>query len=157
MTTNLLSSIDVFKGLENSELDSLKNSGKEILFPADTIIFKQGDVGDKLYLIVQGVVEIWKSEGQDIKGSRLARLKQGEIFGEMALFDKESRSASALTSLKETKMMVWEDKELTQLIHSQPTLGNKLLINFLKKMSYRLRIANDAIHTLLRSNQYIGL
>ena len=158
MAKNLLSSVDVFKELGGQELDLLEKSSKEILFPSDTIIFQQGDVGDKLYLIVEGFVEIWKSEGQEIKGSRLARLKQGEIFGEMALFDKEPRSASAITSLtKETKMFVWEETDLIRVLQANPELGVKVLINFLKKLSYRLRVANDAIHTLLRSNQYIGL
>ena len=158
MSKNLLSSVDVFRELSPSDLALLEKSAKEILFPTDTIIFQQGDVGDKMYLIAEGFVEIWKSEAQEIKGSRLARLKQGEIFGEMALFDKESRSASAITSLtNETKLLVWEEKDLNRLIQSHPEIGVKILVNFLKKISYRLRIANDAIHTLLRSNQYIGL
>jgi CRP-like cAMP-binding protein len=158
MAKSLLSSVDVFKELESSELEIIEKSAKEVFFPSDTTVFQQGDSGDKMYLIVEGFVEIWKSEGQEMKGSRLARLKQGEIFGEMALFDKEPRSASAITSLtKETKMLVWSDKDLNNLLQTHPQLGVKVLVNFLKKMSGRLRIANDAIHTLLRSNQYIGL
>ncbi len=154
----LLSTVDVFAGLEDHELEHLQRTSQMVSLPPDTIIFRQGDKGDKMYLVVQGIIEIWKSEGHDLKGSRLARLKQGEIFGEMALFDKDPRSATAITSIaKETKIWIWDEKDLIKVIHDHPQLGTKLLMNFMKKVSNRLRIANDAIHTLLRSNQYIGL
>ena len=155
---NLLSTVDVFMGLEDHELEHMQRTAQEVSLPSDTIIFRQGDKGDKMYLVIQGIIEIWKSEGHDLKGSRLARLKQGEIFGEMALFDKEPRSATAVTSIaRETKIWVWDEKDLIKLIQEHPQVGTKLLTNFLKKVSTRLRVANEAIHTLLRSNQYIGL
>lgn len=158
MVRELLSSAEVFKGLEDSELTLLEKASNEIIYPMDRTIFKEGDDGDEMFLIVQGVVEIWKREGKELKGSRLARLKQGEIFGEMALFDKEPRSATAVAAItKETKILVWSEKDLKKIIQTTPSLGNKILVNILKKISNRLRIANDAIHTLLRSNQYIGL
>ena len=155
---DLLSAVDVFYGLENHELEHLQRTAQEVSLPSDTIIFRQGDKGDKMYLVVQGIIEIWKSEGHDMKGSRLARLQQGEIFGEMALFDKEPRSATAIASIaRETKIWVWNENDLIKLIQEHPRMGTKLLLNFLKKISNRLRTANDSIHTLLRSNQYIGL
>lgn len=158
MAKSLLSSVDVFKGLENSEIDLLQKAAQEVIFPAEKIIFKEGENGDKIYLVVEGVVEIWKSEGNELKGSRLARLKPGEIFGEMALFDKEPRSATAVAAIaKETKIWMWQEKNLAQLTETNPNLAIKILTNVLMKISKRLRIANDAIHTLLRSNQYIGL
>ncbi len=158
MTKNPLVSVVVFQDLGSEELDIIKASSREVTVPQDTMIFKQGDPGDRMYLIVEGMVEIWKSEGHEVKGSRLARLKAGEVFGEMALFDKEPRSATAMTSLtKETKLLVWEERDLAQLVVRHPNLGVKLLMNFLKALSSRLRVANDAIHTLLRSNQFIGL
>ena len=158
MVKNLLASVKIFQDLEMEELELIRKSAKEMTFPEDTVIFEQGDAGNKMYLILEGVVEIWKSDGREIKGSRLARLKSGEVFGEMALFDKEPRSASTVTSpARETRMLVWEEKDLFEIVESRPTLGVKLFLNFLRAMSSRLRIANDAIHTLLRSNQYIGL
>lgn len=158
MNKNLLSSVEVLKGLDHSELEQLEKSAKEMICPEGKIIFKEGDNGDKMFLILDGVVQIWKSEGGELKGTRLARLKEGEIFGEMALFDKEPRSASAIATItKETKILVWEEKDIFGLIQTYPQLGVKILTNILKKVSNRLRVANDAIQTLLRSNQYIGL
>ncbi len=158
MSKYMLSSIDVFKGLDESELETMEKGAKEINYTMEKTIFKEGDPGDKMYMILDGVVEIWKSEGKEPKGSRLARLKTGEIFGEMALFDKEPRSATAIAAItKETKLLIWHEKDMDQIIQTTPRLGLKILTNIIKKVSTRLRVANDAIHTLLRSNQYIGL
>ena len=153
-----LSTIDVFANLEDHEMEHLHRISQEVSLPSDTIVFRQGDNGNKMYLVVQGIIEIWKAEGHDMKGTRLARLKQGEIFGEMALFDKEPRSATAIASIaRESKIWVWNESDLIHLIHEHPGIGTKLMLNFLKKISNRLRVANDSIHTLLRANQYIGL
>ena len=104
------------------------------------------------------MVEIWKSDGKEIKGSRLARLKEGDIFGEMALFDKQPRSASAYAALEKiTTILMWEEDALKDLFQNNPSLGNKVLQNILVKISSRLRAANETIHILLRANQYIGL
>lgn len=158
MANKLMASADVFKGLEFSELELLEKSAKEVIFPIDQIIFKENEKGDKMYLILEGVVDIWKSEGKELKGSRLARLKPGDIFGEMALFDHEPRSASAVAAIaKETKILEWSEKDIAKIIQEKPELGIKMLNNILKKISQRLRVANEAIHTLLRANQYIGL
>ena len=158
MSKNLLSDVDIFKGLDSPELDLLAKSAKKMAFAENKIIFKENEDGNKMYLILQGTVEIWKGEGEEIKGTRLARLKQGEIFGEMALFDNEPRSATAIASINhETKILCWNKKELSQVIQNNPKVGLKILTNVLQKVSHRLRIANEAIHTVLKSNQYIGL
>lgn len=158
MVNKLMASADVFKGLDNSELELFEKKAKEVILPIDQIIFKEKEKGDKMYLILEGAVDIWKSEGKELKGSRLARLKPGEIFGEMALFDHEPRSASAVAAIaKESKILEWSEKDIAKIVQEKPELGIKMLNNILKKISQRLRVANEAIHTLLRANQYIGL
>ena len=92
---DMLPATDVFKGLSPEELKLIGEHAQEIIFPANAVIFREGEPGDKMFLIAEGVVEIWKSDGKELRGSRLARLKENEIFGEMAIFDKQPRSASA--------------------------------------------------------------
>jgi CRP-like cAMP-binding protein len=158
MIMGLLSASEAFHGLDKGELETVQKIAKMTTYKTNDIIFKEGDNGDRMFLIVQGVVEIWKSEGKELKGSRLARLKEGEIFGEMALFDREPRSASALAMIdQESKILVWTSEDILRLVNDQPKLGIKILLNVLKKISNRLRNANDAIHILLRANQYVGL
>ena len=158
MSNYKLGSTDVFRGLDPEELKRVEERAQEMVYTANSVIFREGEAGDRMFLILDGVVEIWKSDGKELKGSRLARLKDNEIFGEMAIFDKEPRSASAYAVINnETRMLVWNEKDLNALIQEQPQMGLKILRNLLQKMSARLRVANDAIHTLLRANRYIGL
>ncbi len=158
MISNLLAQNAFFKGLDPAELDLFIEIAEEKTFANDEMIFKEGSKGDKMYLIISGTIEIWKSEDTQARGSRLARLREGEIFGEMALFDQGPRSATAVASLnKETKLIIWQDEKIAKLINVHPETGNKILNNILRKLSHRLRIANDAIHTLLRANQYVAI
>jgi len=153
-----LAAVDVFKGLGDKELKLLVECAQEAVYPLNKIIFREGEAGDKMYVIMEGIVEIWKSDGRELKGSRLARLKNNEIFGEMAIFDNEPRSATAYAVVNdETKILLWEGKDVTKLIEENPVLGVRLLFNILHKQNNRLRTANDAVHTLLRANRYIGM
>jgi CRP-like cAMP-binding protein len=158
MSNHKLGSTDVFKGLDPDELNIVEARAQEMIYGANSIVFREGEPGDRMFLIVDGVIEIWKSDGKELKGSRLARLKENEIFGEMAIFDKEPRSASAYAVINnQTRILVWSEKDLNDLIREHPEMGLKILTNMLQKMSNRLRVANEAIHTLLRANRYIGL
>ena len=153
-----IQSADVFLGLSPSELDIVEQKSVKRAFQRDEVIFREGETGDKMYLILKGVVEIWKSEGKAIKGSRLARLETGELFGEMSLFDKKPRSASAIASIdEETTLLIWDEETLDQLIQEHPRMANKIQNNIIKKISDRLRQADEAIHILLRSSQYTSL
>jgi CRP-like cAMP-binding protein len=153
-----LSKAGLFRGLEDSELALFAQLAEETVFPQGDIIFKEGDPGNEMFMVLHGVIEIWKSEGSELRGSRLTRLKDGDIFGEMALFDKEPRSATALAEItKETRVLAWRGPQIRQLLKDKPVLGVKLLSNILSKVSGRLRVADDTIHTLLRVHQYVSL
>lgn len=62
-------------------------------FEDGEVIFRKGDAGDCLYLIEKGGVEIWVEEGGDRR--ILGRLGLNEMFGEMAVFDRQPRMANA--------------------------------------------------------------
>ena len=56
-----LAGVDVFKGLDSLELRELEKCSREVAYPENKVIFREGEVGDKMFLILDGVVEIWKS------------------------------------------------------------------------------------------------
>lgn len=79
----------------STSLDTLPFTPKEtVAFDADEIIFRQGDAGDVLYLIYEGQAAVYQ-EDQGEK-SFLARFSRGDIFGEMALFTRRPRTATAV-------------------------------------------------------------
>jgi CRP/FNR family transcriptional regulator, cyclic AMP receptor protein len=74
-------------------------------FPAGTVIFRQGDDGDRAYVVESGEIEIARTEGTTRR--ILGVVKKGGIFGEMALIDNEKRMAEAV-ALSETTCFVVE-------------------------------------------------
>ncbi len=64
-------------------------------FSAGTVIFDEGDLGDEVYLVTEGAVEIRRGTRSD-NPRTLARLGKGDFFGELALFDSAPRMATVL-------------------------------------------------------------
>lgn len=108
-------------------------------FAAREIIFREGDVADVAYVIRQGAVEILKhGDSGEIK---LAELKEGEIFGEMGLFDPKSpRSATARTSA-DTVVDIIVEAELDEMIAQCPPR----LIPIIHSVFERLRQTNQRV------------
>lgn len=109
------------------------------------IIFKEGDIGESMYVIQDGTIHIIKkaASGEVI----IATLKSGEVFGEMALFDRLPRSASARAS-GEARVLSIDKKKLFSSINRDPTLVFKLL----DSMSQRIRKIDEELMKLKKSN-----
>jgi len=94
------------------------------LYSHGEIIFREGEKGDVMYVIQSGKVKISKnSSSGDIT---MATLNSGEIFGEMALFDKLPRSASA-TAEGDTRVLSIDKKKLFSTIWKDPTVVLKVI------------------------------
>ncbi len=93
--TQLLKHISLFRGLTESQLAIVGRITQPETYEAHSMIFDQGDEGDKMYIVDSGQVEV---RIMDPSGSgdtnAVLMLGQGQIFGEMALIDHGDRSAS---------------------------------------------------------------
>jgi CRP-like cAMP-binding protein len=98
-------------------------------------IVRQGEVGDCMYVIQDGKVEVLQ-EKEDNK-MRLMVLGKGDIFGEMALFEQEVRSAT-VRALGEVRILTIDKKTFLQKIHEDPSIA----FNTIRKMSQRIRELN---------------
>jgi CRP-like cAMP-binding protein len=88
-----LRSVALFQGLGGSDLDRILGISESVLFEAGETVFEEGERGHHFYIIVRGEVELRKKSGSGQK--RLAVLREGQAFGEMALLNQTPRSASA--------------------------------------------------------------
>jgi len=108
------------------------------------VIVREGSSGDNMYVVLDGRAEVLTgSQGSE---SRIALLETGDFFGEMALFDREVRSAT-VRALGEVRMLTVDRRTLLSRIHEDPSLAFKML----EKMSARVRNL-DALVVRLRSN-----
>lgn len=112
------------------------------VYPASEAIFKEGDMGAEMYIIQSGQVKITKKTAEEEK--TLVILSEGDFFGEMAVIDREPRSASAI-SITETKCIVLNQEVFESTMQNNIHIVKKILRN----MSARLRDANKQIENLL--------
>ncbi len=119
------------------------------VYEAGEIIINKGDVGKHMYVIQNGSVEVFiPNEGREII---LAELGRGEIFGEMAIFENEVRSASVRAKSK-ARLLTVDKKNFLRRVHADPTLAYKLV----QKLSHRIREMNKEVSELRGKNSGNG-
>jgi CRP/FNR family transcriptional regulator len=96
------------------------------------VIIQQGEVGDCMYVIQEGEVEIYLEDGESV--IPLVKRKEGEFFGEMALFDRDVRSAT-VRALGQARILTVDKKNLLSRISKDPSMAFRLL----ETMSNRIR------------------
>lgn len=128
-----LQNIPIFQNLTVDELGQIAAITKTDNFEEDEILFKEGDLGDQAYIVISGEVEIYKRIRKDNEIT-IARLKHGECFGEMALFDGEPRSASARTTAPSV-LSIYSREDLMSVINQYPTIA----LGIINEISIRLR------------------
>jgi CRP/FNR family cyclic AMP-dependent transcriptional regulator len=101
-------------------------------------IVRQGDVGDCMYVVQTGRVEV--IQATDSGEQHLAFLETGDFFGEMAVFEKETRSATVRAS-GEARALKVDKKTLLRRIKEDPLLA----VNLLQTMSHRIRDLNTGM------------
>jgi len=116
------------------------------VFGDGEIIIRQGDVGEHMYVIQEGSVEIFMEKGgQEIK---LAEKSQGGFIGEMAIFDRDVRSAS-VRALGEVRVLTVDKRNFLRRIHADPSLAFRVV----EAMSLQIRNLNDEVAQLRGSVQ----
>jgi len=123
----------------------MDNTGLGRIFKDGELIIRKGEHGDCMYVIQSGTVEviIHRLEGKEV---RIAELGEGDFFGEMAIFEKEVRSASVKAKGDVTVITV-DKKTLLRRIQQDPSLAFRLL----EKMSSRIRQL-DVKYTRITAN-----
>jgi signal transduction histidine kinase len=132
----LLESNKLFSDLGPADLEKLRGATRELTFAPDQIIFKEGDAGDGVFFVKEGIVQILAGVGHgDLKV--LSRIPPGEIFGEMAVLDNQPRSASASAEVSTTVYFI-SRTELLGLLDRTPRLATALA----REISQRVRQFN---------------
>ncbi len=111
-------------------------------FSAGTVLFREGDRGEEMFIIQSGKVKISKK----IRGveKTLATLEKGEFFGEMAILNDKPRSATAEV-VEEGDMLVIDRKTFETLLRSNVEIA----IRFIRRLADRLRETNDQMEALM--------
>ena len=150
--TELLHRTTIFHDLDDAELAQVAHVCTQETFVAGQYIFREGEHGNRLYLIADGEVRI----SRDVPGSgeeALAVLKAGALFGEMAVFDRSERSTHAIANGVATVLTISRaDFEL--LLDLNRELAYKVLWACVRLLSSRLRSTNDSLRSFLAMSMF---
>lgn len=139
--------LDVFANMSEEELAVVTRSLSRRSYREGERVFREGDSGNELYIIAKGSASVWLRLAGTGRAARLITFSPGTVFGEMALLDQETRSATVEAD-EELVCYVLTRDNFDRLTTEHPSIAIKLLTNLGRELSGRLRRANWTIYQL---------
>lgn len=134
----IMQRVELFRGLNEEQLGQVANISHEEVYNHEHVIFKQGDIGDRMYIVGQGQVEV-RVNGREGNIQNQLYLGAGQVFGEMALIDAGRRSAAVLVAEDSTTVYSILNDEFTALCQSNTEIGYIMMRNIAQDLSFKLR------------------
>jgi signal transduction histidine kinase len=132
VTLDELRRVPLFADLSEEDLEQLYRMAETVSIPAGDLVFEEGSLGDALYVVLDGELEVSKRQsGQDVV---LAVRRAGEFIGEMSLLEQAPRSASVRT-LKESRLLMINQAAFETLLSCSPSAH----LTMLRTVTSRLR------------------
>jgi CRP/FNR family transcriptional regulator len=138
-TVGLLHRVPVFSGLAEAELARVAEVAVPRRFAAGDVVFREGDESNTCYIVRSGRARAVREHG-DGRALTLAHFGPGDIFGELAMFDDERRSATVET-VEDTEAIAILGGDMRRLLRQHPDISVKLLA----ALGRRLRETNERL------------
>jgi len=133
--TQILQKAPLWSGLTEKELKIIARSFRELKYESGHTIVRKGERGLGFYVIADGAVEI-RSDG-----TVLAKLGPGEYFGEMAILDKQPRTADVVT-LEPSRCFGLTAWRFESIISTHPKMALKLLQESVRRLNMNVQTLN---------------
>lgn len=105
-------------------------------FPAGSVIFEEGDLGNEMFIIQSGQVRISRLAGDQVR--ELAVLEKGDFFGEMALIEEVPERSATASAITDVEVLELRSADFDSLLRRKPEIAVRMMM----KLSERLREAN---------------
>ncbi len=154
-TKKLIEEIKVFEELDDLEKVVISGLLKVKEYKHEDVIYKEGEPGDILNIVVKGKVRIYK---MTVEGDQLclATLKQGEMFGIMSFLDGSKHDATIVAD-DETHLIILKKSDFDKLLWSQPIIVGKVLRSLAIHLASIVRNMNsqymDLMHYMFRKSK----
>jgi CRP/FNR family cyclic AMP-dependent transcriptional regulator len=146
VNTEVLREAPLFSGLDDEAAQALSASMSESPLARGEVLFREGDEGDRLYVVTEGKVKLGRTSA-DGRENLLAILGPGQMFGELSLFDPGPRSAT-VTAVTDCTLQSLAHDELGHWLTGRPEVARGLLV----QLAVRLRKTNDVVADLVFSD-----
>jgi len=143
MPERSLSRTALFAALDEEAAESLRASMTQVDVDKGSVLFSEGEPGDRLFLIVDGKIKLGASSS-DGRETLLGVLGPGEMFGELSLFDPGQRTSTATALTRATLIGLGHD-DLMPWLRERPEVAAALL----QALAQRLRRTNEAMADLV--------
>lgn len=129
--------VPIFAGLSEAGLGLLTSRIQQLTFPADACVLREGDVGNRFYVIHNGRARVCKKFGS-LEEVELAVLGPSDFFGEMCILETLPRTATVQT-LDPTILFSLSSLDFLHLYEAMPNEYGILVVNIARDLSRRLR------------------
>jgi CRP/FNR family cyclic AMP-dependent transcriptional regulator len=130
----VLADVPLFRNVSRRHLRHIASLGRTRRYAPGTSILRAGDAATAFFVLIDGTVRVIPASG------RARRLRAGEFFGEMALFDEAPRSATIVAE-DEVLTVTISRRAFSKLLKQEPSLSYELL----RTLAQRLRVAEKSV------------
>jgi CRP-like cAMP-binding protein len=151
--SGLVKRIPAFSGLKEDALSELNAHFVEKFFKKGQLIMEEGSAGDSMMIILSGAARVTQVTGASCEEA-LVVLKEGEMFGEMALLEGLPRSATVIAQV-DVRALEISKENFMGFIQNNSSSGNKILLNICRILSSRLRETDTKLKAFVNFSQWV--
>ncbi len=140
--------VPLLNALAQDEQSTLSHIFRFSRLAAGDTLFEEGDLGDRMYIITQGELQVFKA--MDDEPRLLATLKEGDFFGELSLVIRDGRRTATVKAAQDTHLIAILQEDFHKLLKQRPTMAYAMV----QELGERLRHSDDAaISDLVEKNR----
>ncbi len=144
---NCLASIPIFADLDTAELNTISDNMHVSRFEAGDLVFSEGDPGDEVCFVVDGTLDVLKSNDGKLE-KKIAVKAPGGSIGEMAVIGNFSRTAT-VKSRTDATLLTLSRRRFDQICEEHPEIGVKILKSIAQLLSLHLRDTSQELLELV--------
>jgi CRP/FNR family cyclic AMP-dependent transcriptional regulator len=138
-----LANAGIFQGVDPQAAEALSSALETVEYPRGSAIFSEGELGDRLYIIIEGKVKVGR-HSPDGRENLLAVMGPADMFGELTVFDPGPRTSTAV-AVTDVRLATMDRGALRDWINKRPEIAEQLL----RVLARRLRRTNNALADLI--------
>ncbi len=135
--------IPLFAGLRPSQARVVTLMGDLKRFKPGQAIVRQGERGDDMYVIINGLADVWIGDGRGRQ--RIAEMQRGDVFGEMGLVRGGNERSADVVASSDVEALAVDERFLQRIQRRYPRIASKVLLNLSRILSDRLQRANERL------------
>lgn len=144
--------IPICKGLTEAEAGQIIAICEEQAVEKAKTVFREGEPGDGVYVVLEGTLEVTKRDSQG-KGQSIAKLSDGTVVGEMSLVSGDAARSATVTATSDAKLLKISSAKFQALLQKDNVAALKIVNNLAQVMSRRMLLMNEKVVELMEKGK----